>query len=541
MVLKLCLSGIQQREAWQEKGYALPDFDIEKIRRNTAEKPEWLHFGAGNIFRIFPAVLQQKLLNEGKADTGIIICEAFDEEIIDCSCTPYDNLAIAVTLKRDGSCSKEVVGSITESIKPSADFSRLLEVFVAPSLQMISMTITEKGYALKDSAGKYLPWVKPGISDFQAEQKSLMGLLAKLLYSRFVAGAAPVTLVSLDNCSHNGTLLRDAVLEFATAWQQAGAVPVEFVEYLNDESRIYFTWSMIDKITPRPSADIEKQLRSDGVADISPVHTAKNSFVAPFVNAEESQYLAIEDRFTNGRGLLEEAGVMFAEREIIDKIEKMKVCTCLNPLHTVLAVYGCLLGYDAISAEMKDEDLVRFIKNVGYVEGLPVVVEPGIIDAGKFIDEVVNIRFPNPFVPDTPQRIATDTSQKIPVRFGETLKAYIAQGKNDLSFLTFIPLEFAGWLRYLLGIDDRGESFTVSADPKLEELQQQLAGISLGADATVLPQVRKILSNSEYFGVDLYAYNLGEKVEAMFLELCAGTGAVRQTLQKYLHKFDNAE
>ena len=541
MVLKLCLSGIQQREAWQEKGYALPDFDIEKIRRNTAEKPEWLHFGAGNIFRIFPAVLQQKLLNEGKADTGIIICEAFDEEIIDCSCTPYDNLAIAVTLKRDGSCSKEVVGSITESIKPSADFSRLLEVFVAPSLQMISMTITEKGYALKDSAGKYLPWVKPGISDFQAEQKSLMGLLAKLLYSRFVAGAAPVTLVSLDNCSHNGTLLRDAVLEFATVWQQAGAVPVEFVEYLNDESRIYFTWSMIDKITPRPSSDIEKQLRSDGVADISPVHTTKNSFVAPFVNAEESQYLAIEDRFTNGRGLLEEAGVMFAEREVIDKIEKMKVCTCLNPLHTVLAVYGCLLGYDAISAEMKDEDLVRFIKNVGYVEGLPVVVEPGIIDAGKFIDEVVNIRFPNPFVPDTPQRIATDTSQKIPVRFGETLKAYIAQGKNDLSFLTFIPLEFAGWLRYLLGIDDRGESFTVSADPKLEELQQQLAGISLGADATVLPQVRKILSNSEYFGIDLYAYNLGEKVEAMFLELCAGTGAVRQTLQKYLHKFDNAE
>ena len=367
------------------------------------------------------------------------------------------------------------------------------------------------------------------------------GLLTKFLYSRFTAGAAPVTLVSLDNCSHNGDILKNSVMEFAAAWRQAGSVPEEFVEYLNDEKRIYFTWSMIDKITPRPAAAIEELLSADGVENVAAVHTMKNSFVAPFVNAEESQYLAIEDRFTNGRGRLEDTGVMFAGREVIDKIEKMKVCTCLNPLHTVLAVYGCLLGYDSISAEMQDDDLVRFIQNVGYVEGLPVVVEPGIIDAREFIDEVVNIRFPNPFVPDTPQRIATDTSQKIPVRFGETLKAYIAQGKQDLSFLTFIPLEFAGWLRYLLGIDDRGESFTVSSDPKLEELQSLLAGIDLGADAGALGQVRKILANSEYFGVDLYSCNLGEKVETMFLELSAGEGAVRQTLQKYLHKFGTSE
>ena len=55
----------------------------------------------------------------------------------------------------------------------------------------------------------------------------------------------------------------------------------------------------------------------------------------------------------------------------MNKTERMKVTTCLNPLHTALAVYGCLLGYTLIRDEMKDEDLVRLIRRLGYQEGLP--------------------------------------------------------------------------------------------------------------------------------------------------------------------------
>ena len=96
----------------------------------------------------------------------------------------------------------------------------------------------------------------------------------------------------------------------------------------------------------------------------------------------------------------------------------MKVCTCLNPLHTALAIYGCLLGYTLISEEMKNPLLKNMVEVIGYKEGLPVVVNPGILDPKKFIDEVVNVRIPNPFLPDSPQRIATDTSQKLSIRFG---------------------------------------------------------------------------------------------------------------------------
>ena len=73
----------------------------------------------------------------------------------------------------------------------------------------------------------------------------------------------------------------------------------------------------------------------------------------------------------------------------------MKVCTCLNPLHTALAVFGCLLGYKKISEEMKDRDLVSLLRRIGYEEGLPAVTDPGILDPREFLDTVLTVRFPN--------------------------------------------------------------------------------------------------------------------------------------------------
>ena len=214
----------------------------------------------------------------------------------------------------------------------------------------------------------------------------------------------------------------------------------------------------------------------------------------------------------------------------------MKVCTCLNPLHTVLAVFGCLLGYDSISSEMQDKSLKAFIEKVGYVEGMPVVVDPKIINAEDFIKETIEVRFPNPFVPDTPQRIATDTSKKISVRFGETMKAYIAEGKTDLSFLTFIPLMLAGWVRYLMGVDDMGENFELSPDPNMQELSGYVEGISIGDGSEVIEKIKPLLSSKEYFGINLYDHNIGEKVEDMFLELIRDKGAVKRTIDTYLAK-----
>ena len=245
---------------------------------------------------------------------------------------------------------------------------------------------------------------------------------------------------------------------------------------------------------------------------MTPIVTSKNTFIAAFVNAERPQYLVVEDKFPNGRPALEKAGVYMTDRETVNKTERMKVTTCLNPLHTAMSVYGCMLGYDLICAEMKDEDIVALIKRLGYVEGLPVVVDPKILDPKAFIDEVIEQRLPNPFMPDMPQRIATDTSQKVGIRFGETIKSYVAEGR-DLNSLVSIPLAIAGWLRYPLAIDDNGNAFEVSADPLKDELQAKLSGIEFGKPETVTDQLDGILSNASIFGSDLTKTVLADKIK----------------------------
>jgi fructuronate reductase len=501
----------------------------------TGKTPQWVHFGAGNIFRAFPAVCQQNLLAQGIEKTGIIVAEGYDGEIIDRVFLPNDNLSLAVTLKADGAIEKRVVASVARSLrldKPE-DLETLRGIFRSPSLQMVSFTITEKGYSLQGRGGIF-PEVEADFREGPAGAKSYLGRLVSLCYERYQAGRLPLTLVSMDNCSHNGEKLFQGVEPFAAEWVKNGLAEQGFLDYIRDPAGVSFPWSMIDKITPRPDEGVQKMLESSGFDSVAGHITQKNTYIAPFVNAEESQYLVIEDRFPAGRPALEKAGVLFADRATVDKVERMKVCTCLNPLHTALAIFGCLLGYTRIFEEMKNPDLVKLVETIGYKEGLPVVVDPGIISPKGFIDEVIKVRFPNPFMPDTPQRIASDTSQKLSIRFGETIKAYLADSSLDVKNLKLIPLVLAAWIRYLLGIDDEGKSFAVSPDPLYPVLAPALEGIKLGQKGPFRSVLEPILSDKRIFAVNLYEAGLGETVETYFEELLAGPGAGAKTLARYV-------
>ena len=537
--MKLTLEGIRtERSAFEAADYSLPAFDYDKVKENTYNRPVWIHFGAGNIFRAFQANVMQNLLNDGIMDVGLIAAEGYDYEIIEKSNRPHDNLSLLVTLKSDNTVEKTVVGSIMESLildsQNQAEFSRLQEIFANPSLQMASFTITEKGYSLVDGKGEILPSISEDYKNGPAKPSSYLGKVVSLLYTRYTAGKLPLAMVSMDNCSHNGDKLYAAVNAFAKAWCDAGLADKGFLEYVNDSNSVSFPWSMIDKITPRPDAAVEALLAKDGLEELDAVITSKNTYIAPFVNAEECEYLVIEDKFPNGKPSIDKGGIIFTDRETVDKVEKMKVCTCLNPLHTTLAVYGCLLGYTLISEEMKNPLLKKFVETIGYVEGLPVVVNPGIIDPKKFIDEVVNVRIPNPFLPDTPQRIATDTSQKLAIRFGETIKAYVKSPDLDVKSLKLIPLVFAGWVRYLMAIDDNGTSFTLSSDPLLDTVTPYVADYKLSADKKDLSKLDTLLANDKIFGVDLHEIGMADMVKGYFEELSAGVGAVKATLEKYV-------
>ena len=531
------VSIVKDKAAWEALGVKLPAYDREAVAAATKAHPIWVHFGAGNIFRGFIAALQQKLLDEGLSDKGIIAADTFDYDIITKIYDPYDNLTMMVTLNPDGTTSREIIGSVAEALRADSSdpamMARFKEIFTDPGLQMISFTITEKGYALYRPDGSLMPVVQADMDEGPEHARHAMSMVAALLYERFQAGQYPLAVVSMDNCSHNGEKLQASVMTVAEAWKKKGFVGQDFLDYLQDERKIAFPWSMIDKITPRPHQMVEESLAKDGIEGMAPIVTSRNTYIAAFVNAERPQYLVVEDKFPNGRPPLEKAGVYLTDRDTVNKTERMKVTTCLNPLHTAMSVYGCMLGYTLICDEMKDADIVALIKRLGYVEGLPVVVDPGILDPKDFIDEVVGQRLPNPFMPDAPQRIATDTSQKVGIRFGETIKSYIAEGR-DLNTLVSIPLALAGWLRYLLAVDDEGKAFEVSADPLKDDLQARLAGIEVGKPGTYQGQLQGILNNASIFGVDLTATPLAAKIEAYFVAELAGPGAVRKTLHEAL-------
>lgn len=533
--MRLSDSSLKDKKAWEDRGYALPLYDRASVIEKTKKEPEWIHFGSGNIFRAFIARLQNRLLNRGIEDKGIIVAEGFDYEIIDDIYTPYDNLSLLVTLKANGGIDKEIISSVTESLKCDYsckdDWKRLTEIFSSPSLKLASFTITEKGYTLKDASGNYLDSYKSDFERGMGNSRLFLPKLVELLYERYKSSKSPIALVSMDNCSKNGGRLKDAVLGIALEWVKRGFIEKEFLDYLKSEN-VSFPVSMIDKITPRPSSAIRDILSSDGFESTSIIKTSKSTYIAPFVNSEEKEYLVIEDDFPNGRPRLEEAGVYFTDRATVEKCEKMKVGTCLNPLHTALAVFGCLLGYRLISDEMKDPDLVKLIRQIGYAEGLSVASDPKIIDPKSFLDEVIEVRLPNPFMPDTPERIMTDTSEKIPIRFGGTIKSYIENGLS-LKKLKCIPLVFAAWLRYLVGVDDNGEAMSLSPDPQLEYLRGILSGIGIGYEGELDP-LDEILSNSKIFSLDLTEIGLSETVKSYFRKMIAKKGSVRETLHETL-------
>lgn len=539
--MKLTISGIKDCEPWEKAGIVLPGYDVEAVSEKARKDPQWAHFGIGNIFRIFLGGIADGLLEAGAMDRGITCVETFDYDVVDKIYQPYDNLGLSVILHGDGRREYKVLGSLAEAVKARssdlAQWARLKEIFASPSLQLVSFTITEKGYALKKADGTWLPYAEADIHNGPDRAVGAMAVLTAMLYERYQAGRYPLALVSMDNCSQNGAKLRESVLTMTEEWRKAGFVDAGFAAYVSDEKTVAFPWTMIDKITPRPSEKIADDLETLGVEDMQPVITEKKTYIAPFINGEKPQYLVIEDSFPNGRPALEKGfGVFMADRETVNRSERMKVTACLNPVHSATGPLGVTLGYELFAHMLNtDRDMREMARMAAYDEGLPVAPDPGILSPREFTDELFSDRFPNEFLGDTNLRLAVDVSQMVGIRFGETVKAYAAK-YGDASRLTAIPLGIAGWLRYLLAVDDQGERYELAPDPMSGELREQLRDIVVGKPETFTHQLRPILSNERLFFTDLYQAGLGEKIETMFREMIAGPGAVKATVHKYVEK-----
>jgi len=218
-MLKLNREGLRDSGAWKKAGIALPEFDLDSMESETNRNPQWVHFGTGNIFRAFPAVMQQNLLNRGIVKTGIIAVKTYDWKTIDTMFAPFDNLSLVVIMEPDGRLDMKVVGSICTTLAgdPAHEFhwKRLHEIFSAPSLQMVSFTITEKGYSLRSLPGEYAEEILEDMRNGPENPRHAMSKTAALAYTRFRSGRLPLAFVSMDNCAHNGDRLKASLVDIA--------------------------------------------------------------------------------------------------------------------------------------------------------------------------------------------------------------------------------------------------------------------------------------------------------------------------------------
>jgi len=528
--LKDCLNGIGK--------YQGPIYNRNTMIRETAENPSWIHVGCGNFFRACIAPLAEDLLNQGLMTKGIIGCVSHNLDVVDTVYAPYDNAYLHVQLHGDGQLSKQAIGCIADILKLNLRYSHDLltmrKYIQSPSLQIVSFCITEKAYPSADMQRNCQTDIHQDFDTEPSHAKTLFGIITSLLYQRFINGKLPLALMSFDNFARNGDVLKNTIIEYAYAWCSKGFVPTDFIQYLRNPSLIAFPWTMVDRITPLPSNQVAQILQEDGYCNAEIIITKKCSHVASFCNTEKHWYIAMEDAFPNGRPPFEQADVRMASQHQVEQTERMKVCACLNPVHTALALSGCLLGYQRICDAIKDKDLYNFVHQLAVKELLPLVSKESLWDAKEFLSEVLNQRLPNKYLPDSPQRIACDTSLKMPIRFGTAISWHGRHG--SVHMLDGIVLVIALWLRYLLRIDDEGNAMEISYDPNLECNSIIQNNGLYGIDSYDHSKLLLLLQNKALFKENLKEIGLSTKILSCLDILASNTGAVRRAIAEYAAK-----
>ena len=80
------------------------------------------------------------------------------------------------------------------------------------------------------------------------------------------------------------------------------------------------------------------------------------------------------------------------------------------------------------------------------------------------------------------------------------------------------------------GRGDDGKEIEISADPRLEEMKQRLAGVSFMHNENADKVLTPILADASIFGLDLVAASLAEDIIASFKQMNSGAGEVRRAI-----------
>ena len=165
----------------------------------------------------------------------------------------------------------------------------------------------------------------------------------------------------------------------------------------------------------------------------------------------------------------------------------------LNASHSAFAYLGFLAGHEYIYQVAAQPDFVAFMRRLMEDEVTPTLVVPPDTDLAAYREALVT-RFGNPALPHRTQQIAMDGSQKLPQRLLATTRENLAAGRS----VRLASLAVAGWMRYVAGVDEKGNAIAVS-DPFAKQFGE-IAAAHRGDPAGL---ARSLLALRAVFGDDL--------------------------------------
>lgn len=397
------------------KGVLLPSYDVTRVRTGI------VHLGVGNFHRAHQAVYTDDVLAGGEMGWGIAGVSLRSPRVMQ-MLAPQDCF-YSVTEKHGASHPCRVIGSLRQVICAPEAPQSVLDLLCSPNVKIVSLTITEKGYVWpRDDKPEW------SAATFSGSSASALLFIVEALAIRRSRGLLPFTLLSCDNLSANGPTLKAAILALSESKDP------DLTSWLETELKCPST--MVDRIVPQPTDDDRSFVAQNlGLLDEGAILTE------PF-----GQWI-IEDDFVAGRpDWSAHPGVEFTGK--VQPFEEMKL-RMLNGAHTAIALFGQLAGLPYVSDVMDIGEVRGFLERFWKQTRLTLDT-PYDLDA--YTEHLVS-RFENKSLRHRTEQIASDTSQKLPLRIVEPL-CLLNDQESDTSVHTAVVALWLAYLRQATVVDD---------------------------------------------------------------------------------------
>lgn len=410
-------------------------------RKGSTVTPKIMHFGPGAFFRSFVASLIDDVNQRDVEKWGIIAVSLNSEDTFK-KLEGQDSVFNALSMSSEKKQIKQV-SSITDFFVAKKDGQFVLDALSDEQIEIVSLTITEKGYHYNSDKDK-LDFGNQNIIDDLANPnnpKTAVGFIVAGLSERYLNGKRPFTVLSCDNLPNNGAVVKKIVLDFAQK------IEPSLGKWISEE--VCFPSSMVDRITPATKdQDIINFANEYGMYDPALV-----------VHEKFFQWV-IENKFSSASPNFELAGIQIVEN--VELHEKMKL-RCLNGTHSSLAYLGYLASCKTIAECVSHDSMVKYIQYLWEKEIIPTLETPEGENLTDYSIELLE-RYQNPTIEHRTWQIAMDGSQKFPQRILDTVSDLLKQRRNFQG----LALAIAAWIKYITGRDLNGEAIDVR-DPLVND------------------------------------------------------------------------